>query len=169
MVEHWARSEPSGLASRSFKDVRITYSGPVRRYAVRARILDVLQSVLGPGVPARIGYMNEGVARLGPDELFVLRAEEARLVLPTGQPISVTDVSERSIGLILEGTRAVETLSAGCPLDLYHLAVGRCTRTIYETVEIIVMRESHERLRVEVWRSFAPWLWLALCTVAAAH
>ena len=40
--------------------------------------------------------------------------------------------------------------------------VGRATRTLFETVEIIVWRQSATRFRVETWRSFAPWLWDAL-------
>jgi len=55
---------------------------------------------------------------------------------------------------------------AGCPLDLNQFAVGRATRTIYETVEIIILREAEDRFHVEVWRSFSEWLWTAMTTVA---
>jgi sarcosine oxidase subunit gamma len=57
---------------------------------------------------------------------------------------------------------------AGCPLDLGQFAVGQATRTIYETVEIIVMRAAEDRFHVEVWRSFSAWLWMAM-TMAARH
>ena len=82
--------------------------------------------------------------------------------------MAVTDVSERSICLIVEGPRASEILMAGCPLDLGQFAVGQATRTIYETVEIIVMRVAEDRFHVEVWRSFSAWLWMAM-TMAARH
>jgi sarcosine oxidase, subunit gamma len=57
---------------------------------------------------------------------------------------------------------------SGCPQDLDLFAVGKASRTIYETVEIILIREAKDRFHVEVWRSFAPWLWTAL-TEAATH
>jgi sarcosine oxidase subunit gamma len=56
---------------------------------------------------------------------------------------------------------------SGCPLDLDRFVVGRATRTIYETVEIILIRETEDRFHVEVWRSFASWLWTALTTTAS--
>ena len=90
--------------------------------------------------------------------------------MPTGAglPVAITDISERAICLVLEGPRAAELLMTGCPLDLDNFAVGRATRTIYETVEIIIIREGEDRFHVEVWRSFAAWLWTAF-TAAASH
>jgi sarcosine oxidase subunit gamma len=85
-----------------------------------------------------------------------------------GLALAVTDISERAICLIVEGPHAAQTLMSGCPLDLDSFAVGRATRTIYETVEITLIREAEDRFHVEVWRSFAPWLWTAL-TTAAGH
>ena len=63
-------------------------------------------------------------------------------------------------------TSAAEILMSGCPLDLERMAVGRGTRTIYETVEIVVIKRGAARFHVEVWRSFVPWLWAALVAVA---
>ena len=59
-------------------------------------------------------------------------------------------------------TSAAEILMSGCPLDLERMAVGRGTRTIYETVEIVVIKRGAARFHIEVWRSFAPWLRAAL-------
>jgi sarcosine oxidase subunit gamma len=67
---------------------------------------------------------------------------------------------------VLEGAPAREVLNAGCPLDLERFAVGRTVRTIYEGVEIILSREAEARWTVDVWRSFAEWLWLALSSAA---
>jgi sarcosine oxidase, subunit gamma len=81
--------------------------------------------------------------------------------------VSIVDVSDRAVGIIIEGAGARTVLSSGCPLDLERFAVGRTTRTIYETVEIILYRETDTRWHVDVWRSFAPWLWAALAKAAA--
>jgi sarcosine oxidase subunit gamma len=75
-------------------------------------------------------------------------------------------VSERSVCLIVEGARAAEVIAAGCPLDLDRFALGRATRTVFETAEIILLRTGEDRFEVEVWRSFAPWLRTALETAA---
>jgi sarcosine oxidase, subunit gamma len=95
---------------------------------------------------------------------FPTTSVRQRVVLP----LAVTDVSERAVCLIVEGARAAEVLMSGCPLDLELFAAGRATRTVYETVEIILIREADDCFHVEVWRSFAPWLWTAL-TTAATH
>ena len=79
-----------------------------------------------------------------------------------GSSGQITEITERQIGLAIEGPRAAELLTSGCPLDLARMATGRGTRTIYETVEIVVIKRSDTRFHVEVWRSFAPWLWAAL-------
>jgi sarcosine oxidase subunit gamma len=118
-------------------------------------------------VPTKIGATANGVACLGPDEWMFRTTDGTALPDSKGKLVAVTDISHRNIGLIVEGPRAIEVLSAGCPLDLAGFAIGRATRTIFETVEIIVEREAEDRFHVEVWRSFAPWLWTALTQVAA--
>jgi sarcosine oxidase subunit gamma len=76
--------------------------------------------------------------------------------------LSIVDVSSRSLGIIVAGPNAEALISAGCPLDLARMAPGRATRTLFETVEIILIRDSAARFHIEVWRSFAPWLFAAL-------
>jgi sarcosine oxidase subunit gamma len=83
-------------------------------------------------------------------------------------PLSVVDISERAITLVLEGPRAIDVLQSGAPRDLSKMAVGEARRTIYETVEMVLIREGEHRWTVDVWRSFAPYLQLALVT-AASH
>lgn len=148
--------------------VSISLAAPMQRHSLRARNAEHLESLLEVKLPRKIGASEGGIACLGPDEWF-LRAE-AGATIPTadGLPVAITDVSERSICLVVEGPRAAELLMSGCPLDLDNFAVGRATRTIYETVEIILIRENEDRFHVEVWRSFAGWLWAAL-TAAASH
>ena len=51
-------------------------------------------------------------------------------------------------------------LNAGVPLDLSLKAfpVGMATRTIFEKAEIVLWRTGEQEFRVEVWRSFAPYV-----------
>jgi sarcosine oxidase, subunit gamma len=161
------RAEPVPTAPFAAQGVTISLAPPMARYSVRARQGQALETLLGVKVPKRIGGVEGGIACLGPDE-WLMRAEVGTAIaLGAGLPVAVTDVSERSVCLIVEGHRAAETIMSGCPLDLDHFAVGRATRTIYETVEIILIRQADDSFHLEVWRSFASWLWTALTTTAS--
>ncbi len=146
--------------------VRLSQAGEQARFSLRARDRGVLESMLGRALPARIGESLDGIACLGLDEWYALLPAGTALPLGEGLPVSVTDVSARALGFCIEGPRAVELLASGCPLDVAEFATGRATRTVFETVEIVVWRISDTRFHIEVWRSFAPWLWHALAAAA---
>ena len=166
MSDALARSEPVLAEPFVGEGVTIALAQPLARFSLRARQAQALETVLGTKLPKRIGETEGGVACLGPDE-WLLRAPVGT-TLPTGAglPVAITEISDRSVCLLVEGPRAAEVLSAGCPLDLDRFAVGRATRTVFEAVEIIVLRTGDDRFEVEVWRSFAPWLKTALETAA---
>lgn len=168
MSELLNRNEPVPQAPYIATGVTISLASPMKRYSLRAREARTLESLLNVTVPKNIGAIEGGIACLGPDEWLLRVDADAPVPTGAGLPVAVTDISERSICLIVEGPRASEILMSGCPLDLDNFAVGRATRTIYETVEIIIIREAEDRYQVEVWRSFASWLWTAL-TNAACH
>jgi sarcosine oxidase subunit gamma len=162
------RTEPVPATAFVAEGMTISLASPMARFSLRARQGQALETLLGVKVPKKIGATEGGIACLGPDE-WLMRAAVGTMI-PTGKalPVAITDVSDRSICLIVDGPRAAEILMAGCPLDLENFAVGRATRTIFETVEIILIREGDDRFHVEVWRSFADWLWTAL-TIDASH
>jgi sarcosine oxidase subunit gamma len=162
------RTDPVSSEPFVGKGVKISLAPPMARYSLRARQAQALETVLKVKVPKKIGLTEGDIACLGPDE-WLMRAEAGTTIsMGEGLPIAITDISERALGFVVEGPRAAEIMISGCPLDLDQFAVGRATRTIYETVEIILIREAEDRFHVEVWRSFAPWLWTAL-TKAASH
>ncbi len=136
------------------------------RYSLRARNVELLTEMLGQPPPNTIGQIKGDVVCLGPDEWLLRNDWRMHWTTGEGQPLSVVDISERQITFVLEGPRAAEVLMAGCPLDLDRFAVGRATRTVFETVEIILLRTGETRFEIEVWRSFAPWLRTALETAA---
>ena len=149
------------------RDVILSLAAPTSRWSLRARNAGDLAKVCGMQMPAKIGDTAGGVAMLGPDEWYAVLP--AGQIVPAGDnaAVSVVDVSSRSVGIRVEGEGAAELLMTGCPLDLTHFAVGRVTRTIYETVEIILMRTGDTSFHIEVWRSFAPWLWGSLAAALA--
>ncbi len=97
---------------------------------------------------------------LGPDE-WLLLAPPGTLDADTAVPgASVVDIGHRQVGLVLEGSGAVDALAAGCPLDLHPTAfpVGMCTRTVFGKAEIVLWRRDAARFHVEAWRSFAAYV-----------
>ena len=166
MSDALARSEPVLAEPFVGEGVAIALAPPMAHYSLRARQAQALETVLGIKLPKRIGEIEAGVACLGPDEWLLRAPEGTTLPMAAGLPVAITEVSERSVCLLVEGPRAAELLAAGCPLDLDRFAPGRATRTVFETVEIVLLRTGDEQFEIEVWRSFAPWLRTVLETAA---
>lgn len=144
------------------QSVTLAPAASLVRWSMRARDPAALASAIGRALPERIGTHQDGIARLGPDEWHALLPEGTTLPQVTGQPLSMVDVTARSVGFTLSGPGAVAALTRGCPLDVSKFTPGRATRTVFETVEIQIWALAPDQFHVEVWRSFAPWLWHAL-------
>ena len=132
-------------------------------------------AAFGAELPQRLGQAGEGEERaalwLGPDEwLLIVEGEDPDMLAADIEdrleaiPHSLVDVSHRQIGLVVSGSVAARALSAGCLLDLRLSAfpVGMATRTIFDKAEIVLWRRGEAAFRVEVLRSFAPYLVAAL-------
>jgi sarcosine oxidase, subunit gamma len=125
---------------------------------------------LGLPMPDGINRATEAggraILRLGPDEWLLIDetpeggAEAALARALDGAAHGLVDVSHRQTGLLLAGPGAVDVLAAGVPLDLHQSAfpVAMATRTLFEKVEIVLWRQGGDAFRIEVWRSFAPYL-----------
>jgi len=168
MVDTATRSAPVSVNAAEFPGVSITLGEPLARWSLRARDAKGLAKAVGHKVPVRIGTTEGGMACLGPDEWLLRLPAGSSIPMGEGLPLSVVDISERAITLVLEGPRAIDVLQSGAPRDLSKMAVGEARRTIYETVEMVLIREGEELWSVDVWRSFAPYLREALVT-AASH
>ncbi len=166
MSDLLSRYEPVPADAFVGQSVTISLAQPMARYSLRARQAQALETLLGVKVPNTIGATVGGIACLGPDEWLLRAPVGASLPTGAGLPVAIVDISDRSICLTVEGPDAAALLKTGCPIDFDRFAVGRATRTIFETVEIIVIRETEQRFQVEVWRSFSNWLWTALTTAA---
>jgi sarcosine oxidase, subunit gamma len=108
---------------------------------------------------------------LGPDEWLLqatgelpsalLRSMEQVLA---GQSCALVDVSHRSDAFAVSGPMSEYVLNHGCPLDLSErgFPVGMCTRTILGKAAILLSRVDAHRFHLDVWRSFAPYVWQLL-------
>jgi sarcosine oxidase, subunit gamma len=151
------------------------------RYILRggAPAREAAASAFGVGISSVACRANRAGARaslwLGPDEWLLLAPESDSgalgLALPAALrdlPHSLVDVSHRQIGCSIVGPSAAELLSSGCPLDLETRAfpVDMCTRTMLAKAEVVLWRTGTDTFRLEVWRSFAPYVSLFLTEAA---
>jgi sarcosine oxidase subunit gamma len=120
-----------------------------------------------PAAPCRAGVRGERAALwLGPDEwLLIAPVAQSGLAQPLARalaplPHSLVDVSHRQVALLLAGPHAATLLASGCALDLDPAAfpVDMCTRTMLAKAEVLLWRTGADTFRLEVWRSFAPYV-----------
>ncbi|HEY9212248.1 MAG TPA: sarcosine oxidase subunit gamma family protein, partial [Ancylobacter sp.] len=150
---------------------------PAARLAFRSREAGIGPAGEAFGValpiePCRFNMTDNRFALwLGPDEWLLIapNAEPAPIVATieaalTGIPHSLVDVSSRSVGIEVAGEQAAFVLNQGCPLDLDLKAfpVGMCTRTLFAKTEIVLVRHAPDVFHIDVWRSFAAYLWTYL-------
>lgn len=82
---------------------------------------------------------------LSPDEWVLVgpdaeRADMARRLAEPSVALSLVDISDRSVGIDLDGPLADDLLAGGCPLDLPTVPSGGCTRTLFGKVTVLLWR-----------------------------
>ena len=143
-----------------------------RGNAAAARAAGDAFGVRLPETPCRAAARDERAALwLGPDEWLLLApASEgpdiaASIARALGEtPHALVDVGHRDATIGIEGPKAPAVLNAGVPLDL-DLAVfpiGMCTRTVFAKAGVVLWRRGAARFRLDVARSFAPYVWRML-------
>ena len=162
--------QPPELAAQ----VGVRLLPPLARWILRARpeAASAAGAAFGVELPTRAcrsaRTQDRAALWLGPDEHLLLAPvamtsgiahalEQALLTLPH----SLVDVSHRQVALEMRGPRARTMLSAGCPLDLDEddFPLGACTRTMLGKADIVLWRSEPEVFHLEVWRSFARYVW----------
>lgn len=171
------------LAARAAA-VTFTPCPPASRFVFRGRPggFEAAGSAFGVALPQTACRAATAGTRsalwLGPDEWLLLAEDGAVGAIETAfasglasQPHSLVDVSHRNTAVEIAGPAAADVLNAGCPLDLRLEAfpVGMCTRTVFAKAEIVLWRIDTNRFRVEVWRSFAAYLWGLLDEIRREH
>ncbi len=127
-------------------------------------------SAFGLAPPTRpLSSASEGARAAlwqGPDEwLLIAEDDEGGLAVKLEAALagvfhSLVDVSHRQAAIEVSGPGAARVLNSGVPLDLDLSAfpVGMATRTLLMKAEIGLWRREQERFRLEVARSFCPYV-----------
>ena len=166
-------------ASIPTSNVTLATATPASRFVLRGvDAIAAAAAAFGVAIPTRPLTSSTTGDRaalwLGPDEWLLLTPETETAALYQqlttaleGIACALVDVSHRQTALLIEGPKAAAILNAGVPLDLSLKAfpVGMVTRTIFEKAEIVLWRTGPDAFRIEVWRSFAPYV-LALLQAA---
>ncbi len=157
--------------------LRLRPSEDCARFSLRLAPDNLAQAIeaFAFDIPKKIGGMSSSADRtalcLGPDEWLLLAPlSEQETIAARFADIrektrhSLVDVGHRTHAIDVTGPAAATLLSAGCPLDLDAMPANRSARTIFDKVEIVLMKFAVEHYRIEVARSFAEYLWTFLTT-----
>jgi sarcosine oxidase, subunit gamma len=153
--------------------VRVTTLPVATRFSARGDdvAVDAIGRAFGVALPREVCRAATGGDRaalwLGPDEWLLIAPDgEARRLMAAmnaalGQePASLVEISDRQVAIEISGEEAAEAINAfnALDLDVENFPVGMCTRTLFGKAEIVLWRTAPETFRVEVWRSFAPYV-----------
>ncbi len=146
------------------------------RFSLRARgDLGPLNAALDLILPSKIGQRASSEKAealcLGPDEWVVTTSEGGKIQVISAcagayakLPHSLVDISGREICFLIDGPRAVELLTIGCPRDIATIGIGEGRRTLCDGVSVVLWRDAENSFRMDVWNSFAPHLYSLLET-----
>jgi sarcosine oxidase subunit gamma len=167
--------------NRQSETASVTELPPAARYSLRVakENRSAAAAAFGCELPRQIGAVAAKKSRqalcLGPDEWQLDAGEsEAPAIraafasIYADAPHSLVDISDRETIFQVKGARAEDLLSVACPRDLQKMAPGSGTRTVFDTVQAVLIRETEERYTLTVWRKFAPHV-AELLTIANAE
>lgn len=157
--------------------IRIAEAEPRLRLSLRVAPSDLprLEDLWPSSLPTRQGEARVEAAyaalRLGPDEWLLTGpalASADRLAAFTVAareiPLSVVEVSDRDMGLRIEGPRAAELLQSLTPFDVAALAPGHAIRGLLGRAGALFWRQSVDGFHLDLGRSFANYGWSLLET-----
>jgi heterotetrameric sarcosine oxidase gamma subunit len=160
MLERTHPLAASAAVSPDCPAAQLASVAPARRFIIRGDAAALASmGLLLPGTCRATTTGNCVLLWLGPDEFLLLGSND---VVPSDA--CVVDVSHRDTALTVSGPLAVWLINGFCALDLQEAAfpIGMCTRTVFGKAEIVLWRTAAETFRIEVARSFAPYVWACL-------
>jgi heterotetrameric sarcosine oxidase gamma subunit len=160
MLERTHPLAASAAVSPDCPAAQLASVAPARRFIIRGDAAALASmGLLLPGTCRATTTGNCVLLWLGPDEFLLLGSNDV-----VQSDACVVDVSHRDTALTVSGPLAVWLINGFCALDLQEAAfpIGMCTRTVFGKAEIVLWRTAAETFRIEVARSFAPYVWACL-------
>jgi len=139
-------------AELSSNNVTIALVDEIIRYSLRIKAEDLAEfkKITGLKLPEQINQLTSTQKRnclcLGPDEWLVIALpseakELAEKLANTSDKMicSVTNISHRNVGFDIQGQGAEALINVGCPQDLSldKFPIGKATRTVFESADVI--------------------------------
>jgi sarcosine oxidase subunit gamma len=151
---------PDVMSPADHAPVRITLLSRRTRLLLRGdpAALGAALGVTLPTTPCTARRGESSALWLGPDEWLLLAADATAPPLWESESGAIFDISDRQVGMLVEGERSVDVLAAFCPLDLAAFAVGTCTRTVLGKAEIVLWRRDVTSFHLETGRSVASYV-----------
>lgn len=153
----------------AFDAAEVALVPPLARFNLRIapEDLSVASDAFGLALPEMIGQGARQGDRagycLGPDEWLLHASDPDQQAIVAAfeavrpeTPHSLVEISDRELALGITGPAAAELLSVGCPIDLSRLPVGGAKRTVFDDVQVVLIRDGEDAFRLELWRSFLP-------------
>lgn len=149
---------------------RIAMAPPLARFSLRLRGDPApFETALGLSLRGPLGTRASAppreTLRLGPDEWMLHTApgdapaiQAALAPLYDTHPHSLVDVSAREVSFVIDGPRAEDLISIGCPRDIRTIPPGSGRRTVFDGVTVILWRNSPNTFLIDTWNSFAPYI-----------
>jgi sarcosine oxidase, subunit gamma len=167
------------IAVRKAMPLTVCPAPDTARFSLRIDPTQLAQAstAFGLDLPAQIGDVSVSrdkiAACLGPDEWYLeaplsgqQAVETAFADLYATVPHSLVDVGHRDVGIEIEGADAALALRSAVPFDVEAMPVRSGCRTIFDKTQIVLVRETEDRFRIAVWRSFADHVWGILRAVS---
>ena len=131
----------------------------------KAPVRAALGNAIGLALPDRIGAHAQSATRrvicLGPDEWMLHCAEGERTDITRAcadvyetATHSLVDISSREAGVSVSGRESATLLSLFCARDFSKIAVGGGVRTLFDSVQVLLIRNAAQDYHLYTWRSF---------------
>lgn len=155
--------------------ITIAPAAPRTRHVLRGSeaVATAIGSAFGLALPMALNTASvdgdKAAFRLGPDEWLLLGGTLSSVDTP--EPYSLVEVSNRNTAITVSESVAADVLNAHVMLDLDPAAfpVGMATRTLFTKAEIVLWRTGPTAFHIEVWRSFAEYVFGLLGEAAREH
>ena len=170
MTDNEKRQENfDGLTLTEVTDFSLIYIATrgSRQGATRA-----IKSAFSTSVPLKPGKVTGNdkvrIFWFGPNSWLIRQPGSSLDAIPELKGCATADMSDSRCQFRIEGEKAIELLSAGCPIDIENNLPPRTSaQTTYNHFQILLHHESKQTFDVYVLRSYADDLWQEVSDVAS--